>query len=118
MKCMGNERKARGMYERLDENLQEYYDTLMAKDFQNDLRKYTKKELAYLSKLYENKVLEIKSSSKCLTSEEVSIIVKANKLRVVISQRNIDVLKMSRGNNVLPNQKKIDARTKFNRLFK
>ena len=65
--------KARGLYNNLSEENKELYDTIIAKTETESFKKLTKKEIAYLHRLYEQKVAEIKKEGKerILTDKDV-----------------------------------------------
>lgn len=52
--------KARGLYNNLSDEYKELYDSIIEKTETETFKKLTKKEIAYLYRLYEQKVAEIK----------------------------------------------------------
>ena len=49
--------KARGLYNNLNEENKALYDSIIAKTETDSFKKLTKKEIAYLHRLYEQKVV-------------------------------------------------------------
>lgn len=117
---MENSRKARGLYNKFNAENKELYETIMEVSFTSQLEKFSKKELAYLSDLYEKKVKEIKAANKDeLEKKDVLTISISLKLKTVIAKRKINVNKLKYDvNNQLTVNKKNDARLKLKNVFK
>lgn len=115
-----NSKKARGFYNKLNEENKALYESIMSVSFTSQLEKLTKKELAYLSDLYEKKVKEIKDANKEeLGNKDVMTIAISLKLKTVVTKRNINVVKYRYDiNNQLTFNKKNDARNKLKNIFK
>ena len=115
-----NTKKARGFYGKFNDENKELYESIMGVSFTSQLEKFTKKELAYLSDLYEKKVKEIKDENKEeLDSKDVLTIAISLKLKTVITKRSINVNKYKYDvNQQLPVNKKTDARLKLKNVFK
>lgn len=115
-----NSKKARGFYGKFNDENKSLYETIMGVSFTSQLEKFTKKELAYLSDLYEKKVKEIKDSNKEeLDNKDVLAIAISLKLKTVVTKRSINVTKYRYDvNQQLPVNKKTDARLKLKNVFK
>ena len=114
-----NSKKARGFYGKFNDENKELYQSIMDVSFTTKLEKFTKKELAYLSDLYENKVKELKDSNKEeLEKKDILTIAISLKLKTVITKRSINVLKYRYSEDQLPTNKKTEARLKLKTVFK
>jgi hypothetical protein len=114
-----NSKKARGFYNSFSLENKELYENIMNISFTSQLEKLTKKELAYLSDLYEKKVKEIKETNKEeLEKKDVLTIALSLKLKTVIAKRNINVAKYRYDtNNQLSFSKKNEARNKLKKIL-
>ena len=116
---MENSKKARGLYKKMDDANKALYDEIMQKTIISDLEKFTKKELAYLTDLYERKVKEVKASNKELDEKDVLTIAMSIKLKATVLKKHMNLGKYRYAKaNQLTNEQKIAARTKLNRICK
>lgn len=85
--------KARGLYNNLSDEYKELYDTIIAKTETETFKKLTKKEIAYLYKLYEEKVAAMKKEkeTRIFTYKDVYVLALSIKLRNLLKTRNVAI---------------------------
>ena len=117
---MSTSKKARGQYDKFSKENQKLYDEMMQKSFISELEKFTKKELAYLTDLYERKVKEVKLLHKeQLEEKDVATIVLSIKLKAAVVKKEINLTQYRYNKKYqLTTAQKQEARNKVNRLCK
>lgn len=112
--------KARGLYNNLSEENKELYDSIMTKATTECFQKLTKKEIAYLYRLYESKVAEIKKEGKerILTDKDAYALAISIKLRNLLKLRDISITQSRYNPKHLTSADMTVARFKLDRTIK
>ena len=85
--------KARGLYNNLSDEYKELYDSIIEKTETETFKKLTKKEIAYLYRLYEQKEAEIKKEkeTRIYSERDVYALALSIKLRNLLRTRNVAI---------------------------
>ena len=112
--------KARGLYNNLNEENKALYDSIIAKTETDSFKKLTKKEIAYLHRLYEQKVVELKKEkeTRIFTDKDVYTLALSINLRNLLKLRNISITQSRYNPKNLTTADMTMARFKLDRTMK
>lgn len=113
-------KKARGLYDYLSEEAKELYEKILNISFSDNFKNFTKKEISYLTHLYEEKVKEIKEECKDrpLNEKDAYTIGVCVKMKNLSAFRNVNLTRVKFSTDQLTTKQKTDARVKLNNTLK
>jgi len=113
-------KKARGLYTYFTDEAKTIYEKIMSVSFSDLFKNFTKKEISYLTHLYEEKVREIKqeNGTRLLDEKDAYIIALCVKMKHLATHRNVNLTREKFSKNQLSKKQKSDTRTKLNQTVK
>ena len=113
-------KKARGLYNYLTDEAKEVYDKILSISFSDNFKNFTKKEISYLTHLYEEKVKEIKAEegTRLLEAKDAYIIAVCVKMKNLATFRKVNLTRAQFSLDQLTKKQKSDTRTKLNNTLK
>jgi hypothetical protein len=113
-------KRARGLYNYLTEEAKALYDKILNISFSDNFKNFTKKEISYLTHLYEEKVKEIKEEegTRLLDEKDAYIIAVCVKMKNLSAYRNVNLTRTKFSTDQLSKKQKSDTRVKLNNTLK